>query len=265
MNCIIVPSHKRADLLLSRELTLSWVMAQTKYPVFLALRHEDVPDYLAVLRKYPSLQPLTIAPHIASLGPTLDHVIQVAYTGGYEKALIYDDDLLFSYREWGSTRLPQLPRERFIEVAEAHFAALSEETPHAGLRHRAFAQNCTAHMDYYKRIMWTHGVHLPTIAPDSRLRFEWPGKVMTDFHFGLSVIAAGYSNCVLNDFTADDAVGPYKNSGGCNTYRNNEMRTKAAYMLLEKFPLAVSLREKDTPEGSYTDVTVRFKAAYTAS
>lgn len=264
---VIVPSYKRADLLLKKAMTLDWVTAQQKYPVFLVLRESDYKSYDKVMANYSvrglNLRRFAVADKCDDLGKTLDYIMTEAYAVGYEKIVMYDDDLAFSRFDWGEHRSGE--RIGFEEIGEAldlQFRNLGHNFPYNGLRFRAFSQSVTERIDYNKRIMWTHGVHLPTIVENDRLRFSWEGKVMTDFNFHLSVLAAGHKSHVLNDFTADDVVGPYKDKGGCNTYRTNEVRTRAAKLLQAKFPAAVTTREKHTPEGECLDVTVRFGKAY---
>lgn len=263
MNAVIVPSYKRADLLYEREYSLTWLTAQAKYPIFLAIRQSEHNAYIKVMDKYlergGNLQFVLIPDaDVDNLGETLDWLIQHFHQEGYTKIALYDDDLIFSYREdWNTPKLPRLDPKNMHEALDAQFDLLSEEIPHVCLRHRMFAQNCTTTYDTLKRCMWTHGVHLPTIATNPDLTFSWESTTMTDFHFQLSVVKAGYKNATINGYCADDAVGPYKNEGGCNTYRTDAVRTKSAYALQKKFgSRAVKLREKKTPTGIALDVTV---------
>lgn len=261
MNAVVVPSYKRAELLYEREYSLAWLTAQDRYPVFLAVRESEQQAYKKVINKYRAIDgniDLICIPDedVDTLGQTLDWLVQYFHVQGFEKLALYDDDLIFSYRDWTCEKLPRLHPHDMDMALDAQFVAISDEVPHVCLRHRMFGQNCTHEIDYLKRGMWTHGVHLPTVAPNSKLRFAWEQPTMTDFHFQLSVVSEGYKNATINSYLADDAVGPYKNAGGCNTYRTDQVRTEAAYALKRKFGKAVTLREKRTPTGNCLDVTV---------
>lgn len=254
---IVVVSRKRSDLILGRGLTLDWVSASSKYSVCLAVRDDELNDYAEVFQKFPNVFPMPISNECTDSGMYRDAVLRHEMLEGTEKVAICDDDLIFSYRDWNSTSLPKLPKEQIDDAFDRLFHELTEQTPHVGFRHRQFAQNCEKDVDKYKRIMWVHGVHRPTILKEE-VTFAWKCKVMVDFHFQLSLISKGYRTAVVNSYITDDAVGPYKNSGGCNVYRNNAEREKAAYALEAMFPDAVTIRFKETPEGQCADVTVRF-------
>lgn len=261
-NVAVVLSHKRSQLLLDRKLTLAWVR-HLKIPTYLAVRESEAEEYFYVAKAYD----VTLLPmpdeQVQDSGLTRDYLVDYFHMKGAEKLSLLDDDLIFSYRESFETKqLPKLPYEDTQKAFNELFSIVDRETIHAGFRNRAFAQNCENGIDYYKRILWSHTLYLPEVVAQG-FKFAWEGRLMADFHFQLSVISAGYRTATLNTFICDDAVGPYKNGGGCNTYRTCELRTFAARKLQEKFPEAVTLRDKETPDGWCEDVTVRFGNART--
>lgn len=257
---IVVTSRARADMILSRGLTLGRLQHSKKYPIILAVREDEKEDYAEVFQKYPTVTPMLLPLSCTDSGMYRDAILRHELLNGIEKVAICDDDLTFSYRDWSGFSLPKLPKERIDEAFDALFAEIDNKTIHVGLRHRAFAQACTNKVDEFKRILWVHGVNRRVVI-ENDFRFAWQCKVMVDFHFQLSVIRAGFRTVVVNSYIADDSVGPYKNNGGCNVYRTNEERTRAAYELERLFPEAVTIRYKETPLGNCADVTVKFSKA----
>jgi hypothetical protein len=133
---------------------------------------------------------------------------------------------------------------------------LSPATPHAGISKRGFAQENKSLIQYASRIMWAHALHVPTVIKHG-LHFGWEGVVMGDFYFDLCLHELGLTNILLNRYQVDDAVGPYENEGGCNTYRTPQMRQRAVELLYQRFPEAVSPRLKASPQGELWDVTIK--------
>lgn len=257
---LVVTSRARSDLLMRRGLTLDWLTHSKKYEVILAIREDEKEAYMPVLEKYPTVRLMLLPRSCTDSGMYRDAILRHELLNGIEKVAICDDDLTFSYRDWSGFSLPRLPKERIDEAFDALFTEIDNKTIHVGLRHRAFAQACTNKVDEFKRILWVHGVNRRVVI-ENDFRFAWQCKVMVDFHFQLSVIRAGFRTAVVNSYIADDSVGPYKNNGGCNIYRTNDERTKAAYALEAMFPEAVTIRYKETPLGNCADVTVKFSKA----
>lgn len=259
-NAIVVVSRGRSELLQRRGLTLKALEKVVEYHRMLAVRESEIGAYKAVAERYCAGRVLPLPDSCDNWGKVLDAVIRHKYLQECEKICICDDDLAFSYREWGTTRLPALSPDMMDAAFMELFGSVNSHVVHASFRHRAFAQNCVRRLDYNKRGMWTHAVHRQTVI-DADLHFAWPGIVMGDFYFQLSAVRKGFVTAVVNSYTADDVVGPYKDKGGCNLYRTAQMRTQAARLLCRDFPEAVRLRKKKTPNGDiYNDVIIRMKA-----
>lgn len=259
-NVIVVVSRGRAELLQRRGLTLKALDRIVEYPVTLAVRESEIDTYKEVISRYCAGSVLPLPDSCDNWGKALDAIIRHKYLQECEKICICDDDLAFAYREWGTPKLHAAPAEMLDTAFMELFGSVDSHVVHASFRHRAFAQNCVRRLDYNKRGMWTHAVHRQTVI-DADLHFAWPGIVMGDFYFQLSAVRKGFVTAVVNSYTADDVVGPYKDKGGCNLYRTAEMRAQAARLLCRDFPESVRLRKKKTPNGDvYTDVTIRMKA-----
>ena len=89
--------------------------------------------------------------------------------------------------------------------------------------------------------------------------------LMEDFYVQLSLLTKGISTLTITDRAWGQ---PSSNAnGGCSTYRNNDLQTKAATMLKEAFPDFVKLVTKNNKSGwegmeHRTDVIIYWKKAY---
>lgn len=256
-SAIVVMSRGREELLLRRKLILHWLQKCSKYPVFLAVRESELGCYAPVFSKFDRVKPLTIPDYCNSWGLVRDYIVTDFSMRPCKKLAICDDDITFSCRDWDENYLYALHPDATQAAFDALFAELNNDTPLAGFRSRAFAQNATNKVDKNKRIMWIHGIHIPTFEAEG-FTFGWDGITQGDFYCQLSVISAGYNTATINSFCIDDAIGPHNDRGGCNLYRTAEMRSRSARMLAERFPEAVTLIEKSTPSGNFLDVRVNF-------
>ena len=252
MNEIAVLSRGRADMLMGRKLTLSWLQ-HSVVPVVLWVHQDEAELYSLVADQYK----IQLRTHTADrVSRIRDVIIEDAHERGVDKLGIFDDDLGFRMRRDG--KLSSMPEDRINDAIVPLFKNVSEKFPMVALRYHIYAHTQTGTWGINKRIMWTPVLHVPTLLKEG-FKYEWEGDILEDFHMQLQLVQAGYTTAVLNLFTADDQIRSLTNTG-CNLYRTNEMRTTAAKLLKAKFPAQVALREKfdKYTQETYTDVTVRF-------
>jgi hypothetical protein len=248
---------------MSRALTLKYLEDIPRANKLLAFNVHELANYEQVMLRY-NIHPLCLHPDKATnWGVVLDAIIHWASENGKERLFILDDDLRFSYSTAlapdlpaSNIKLPSLPVNLAPRMFEEGWEFLTPECPHVGFTKRGFAQTLKQASQWGARIMWAHGLHVPTIVAND-LHFSWEGIVMGDFYFQLCLHEKGLTNHVFNKYQVDDAVGPYENKGGCNVYRNPAMRRKAVELLYERFPDAVEPRTKSSPQGELWDVTLR--------
>lgn len=249
---LAVLSRGRADVLLNRQLTLTWLQ-HSHYPVSLWVHKDEAEAYKPVTKAFNVRLMLHTANKVSRIR---DIIMEEAYVRDVEKLGIFDDDLAFAYRN--GNKLEKLPPVNIDNALRPVFDNVSQVFPMIGLRHRMFAHTETKTWGINKRIMWTPVLHLPTLSGEG-FRYEWEGDILEDFHMQLQLMKAGYRTATLNLFTADDQLGAGTNSG-CNLYRDDDLRVKAAVLLRNKFPSCVMLRDKTNPltGRTYKDVTIRF-------
>lgn len=249
---LAVLSRGRADVLLNRQLTLTWLQ-HSHYPVSLWVHKDEAEAYKPVTKAFNVRLMLHTANKVSRIR---DIIMEEAYVRDVEKLGIFDDDLAFAYRN--GNKLEKLHPVSIDNALRPVFGNVSQVFPMIGLRHRMFAHTETKTWGINKRIMWTPVLHLPTLSGEG-FRYEWEGDILEDFHMQLQLMKAGYRTATLNLFTADDQLGADTNSG-CNLYRDDDLRVKAAMLLRNKFPSCVMLRDKTNPLTGrmYKDVTIRF-------
>lgn len=252
MNEIAVLSRGRADMLLGRKLTLSWLQ-HAAFSVALWVHQDEAEMYSPVAKQYK----VQLKTHTANrVSRIRDIILEDANKRGVIKLGIFDDDLGFRVRREG--KLCIMPEEQINDALIPVFRNVSEKFPMVALRYHIFAHTQKDTWGINKRIMWTPVLHVPTLFKEG-FKYEWEGDILEDFHMQLQLVQAGYNTAVLNLFTADDMIRSVTNTG-CNLYRTDEMRTQAAKLLQAKFPEQVTLREKydKYTQKNYIDVTVRF-------
>lgn len=249
----IILSRARADILMERGLTLHW-MQHLGAHTFLLVHFNEIGVYTPVAEKYRI--PVLVHAVENKVSEVRDHAIAFAMGQGYERLWLLDDDLLFSYRDWSSNRLPRLEPERIVEVRDHLETLCTDSYPMAGLRHRMFAHSCKSPLEYNKRILWTPMLHLPTFQANN-WQYKWEGDFMEDFRLQCNIVKDGYCTVTTNSYVADDALGAWR-SGGCNEYRNNAGRNKAATLLQQQYPNYITLVQKQDPSGEdYLDVRMK--------
>lgn len=250
--CVIVPSCGRHGVLMDRGLTLAWASHLT-VPVYLLVHNSESQHYARVASQY-NVQLITH--DCTTVSRIRDYAIDFAED--YTYLWLLDDDLLFSYRDWNSTKLPRLPYDQLQRALTELKTLVNEGCPLAGLRHRMFAHSCKEPVEYNKRVMWTPLLHLPTFRA-SGWRYAWEGDFMEDFRMQCMIVRNRRATAVLNSYVANDALGAWR-EGGCNTYRTLAGRSRAATLLFQEYPEYVSLVQRQSPTQlgeSYMDVRLR--------
>lgn len=266
---IAVPSRGRVDIIMNRKLTLSWLQ-YADYPVSLWVNENEVEDYKPVSAKYN----VTLKTHTNNnISRIRDVILEDAHRRGVEALGIFDDDLVFCFREFyydsnkefhfvERGKIPVLPLEDINKALLPLFSNVKESVPMVGLRHRVFSHTTKTAWDWDKRIMWTPVLHVPTIVGKG-FKYEWDGDILEDFHMQLSLLRAGYHTGTMNVFVASDALAAGTPTG-CNLYRDISLRNRAAFLLEKEFPECVKLKDKIDPLTGeyYKGVSIRFSAVF---
>lgn len=251
----IVISRGRATTLMERSLTLAWTSQLEDS--FLMVHTSELETYQPVAEHW-GLTDILTHDIVDNVSIVRDKAIATARALGYEKLWLLDDDLLFSYRDWTTTKLPRLEFTRIGEVRTDLETVCGNDYPMVALGCRMFAHARTESYDINRRMLWTPMLHLPTFEARG-WGYEWEGDFMEDYRLQCQVVREGFKTVTLNSFVADDALGAWC-KGGCNLYRNIEGRNNAAKLLAATYPEYIKLVQKQSPScEDYLDIRMKLR------
>lgn len=255
---VVMPSFNRTHVLASRIGTLRWLPYVT-HEKYIAVRTNELATYepLSSLYDVPLLE-LTDAHDMAS---TRDEIVAFAAEEGYEKLVMLDDDLYFSYRhDFSSPNMYTLENTDIDAALNTLLAQINEKIPFGTFMTRAFGNNPDTPFTLFSKVMWSMACYVPVLRKYS---FSWGAPCMSDFYMTLRLLSDGYATIRCNTYLNDDSFGSSA-PGGCSTYRTTAMQSKSAEELQKHFPEYVSLRMKHKGNWSepVTDVIVQWKRAF---
>lgn len=180
-----------------------------------------------------------------------------------EKAVILDDDLVFSKREGKSLKTITDPEELgslFDQMEE-----LLEVYPLVGVHPRQMGQDAPAPFVQNGRIICMQGINRRLIGKVKVDQFP----ILADVVLNLTLLARGRGNAIITTFFQDH--GPCQAPGGCSIYRTSEMQHLAVSYLAERFPGYVKVVERVTKDkwlaneaGIRYDYTAQWKKLHAA-
>lgn len=180
-----------------------------------------------------------------------------------EKALIMDDDLVFSRKIDG-----KLITERNPNELEAMFNQIEEGLDSyalVGVHPRQMGQNAAYPRVENGRIICMQGINrrmIGTVKVD-----QYP--ILADVILNCTLLSRGQPNAILTTFFQDH--GPCQAPGGCSIYRTAGMQRDAVSYLATRWPEFVKVVERKTKdkwlaneEGFRYDYTCQWKRLYAA-
>lgn len=251
---LIIPTYGRASI--DRQHTLRALKSAGFSPTLVVQAREAdqyrMPAELAVLPD-----------NIRTIGPTRDWIME---NFSDEKLMLMDDDLAFAKRRFDDPQkfLACTPDDIVDLVMKIEDAL--DDYDHVGVAGREGANRITKPFRLVERMM-------RVLAYNRSVYFEVGAKfadipLMEDFHMILSWLRAGAPNYIINSYVQDQ-IGGANATGGCSTYRTDQLQTLAAHKLAQLHPGFVTVMEKTTKVawggGTRTDVRVSWKAAYASS
>jgi hypothetical protein len=159
---------------------------------------------------------------------------------GYEKILMFDDDLCFATRICKSDRrLRPISGEELGAEIQRLADKLGPEFPHVGFGPRQGNNNVQAGWKTPSRMIYSLGYYLPIVLKECEL-----GRIETreDMDITLQLLRKGYPNAVWHTTVNDQK---FNAPGGCTNERTIERSNADAYRLAELHPGYVSVVEKD--------------------
>lgn len=147
---------------------------------------------------------------------------------GLDKAVILDDDLVFSAREGKS--LKTIRDSSRLEKLWHDMEVLLEKYPLVGVHPRAMGQNAPPGYVENGRIICIQGINRRLIG-DVHVADH---PILADVFLNCALLARGMPNAIITDFFQDH--GPCQAPGGCSIYRTSEMQERAIDDLCRLYP-----------------------------
>jgi hypothetical protein len=168
-------------------------------------------------------------------------IMEEWYGAGYERILMFDDDLSFSTRvsetDW---RLRPIEGEELGAEIQRLEDKLGPEYPHVGFGPRQGNNRLPGGWKTPSRMMYSLGYYLPIDVRECEL-----GRIETreDMDVTLQLLRKGYPNAVWHTTVNDQRQ--YSAPGGATDERTMERSNADAYKLAELHPGYVSVVDKD--------------------
>jgi hypothetical protein len=170
-------------------------------------------------------------------------IIEVFHRYGYDKIIMFDDDLYFATRiSENDTALRSIRGEELIPEFERIEEMLSRDVPHVGFGQRLNNNNNKKAPGWETagRMIYTLAFYLPTVVNECEL-----GRIETreDMDLTLQLLRKGYPNAVWNRTVVDQRQ--FDAPGGATNERTVESMNADALKLAELHPGYVDVVERD--------------------
>jgi hypothetical protein len=157
-----------------------------------------------------------------------------------EKAVILDDDLVFSKKEGSSLRTITDPEQ--LGPMFEQMEALLDTYPLVGVHPRQMGQNAKAPFVENGRIICMQGINRRLIGQVKVDQFP----ILADVVLNCTILARGQSNAIITTYFQDH--GPCQAPGGCSIYRTHALQTSAVEYIAERFGPFVKRVERVTKD-----------------
>lgn len=153
-----------------------------------------------------------------------------------DKAVILDDDLVFSERAigvngpTGSLLTIKPEHNKVLEKMFAQMEALLDEYPLVSVHPRAMGHAAPPGHVENGRIICVQGINRRLIGPVRVDDFP----ILADVRLNLTLLGRGDKNAIITDFFQDH--GPCQAPGGCSIYRTPEMQEACIDDLVRRWP-----------------------------
>jgi len=254
---IVIPSYKRADILLSNDKNpLSYMDSEMLNSTIIFVRYEEFKYYQAVLKKFKGLK-MCVLCRVSHIGNTRDDILKYCYSKNYEKILMIDDDITFKKRinNYTLKRVNQT-KEMFTKMIYTLFRNCSNNIPLIGIDEDSFNGFNQFQYDYNVGIIQVYCIHLPTLKEANIGFSDYNLQVMEDYYFTLKLLTLGYKNMCFNIYTRHNKT---QSPGGCSEYRTIEIDKKSAKILKKIFPNFITVKYKQSGNWDIKRIVVNAK------
>lgn len=146
----------------------------------------------------------------------------------HEKAVILDDDLVFSKREGQSLKTIRNPE--LLAPLWEKMEALLDEYPLVSVHPRAMGHAAPSGHVENGRVICVQGINRRLIGPVRVDDFP----ILADVRLNLTLLGRGDKNALITDYFQDH--GPCQAPGGCSIYRTPEMQEACIDDLVRRWP-----------------------------
>ncbi len=196
---------------------------------------------------------------------TRQFILDWAQTWGYDRIIMADDDLVISKRI-SDSKFERMEVD-IDEACENLIMAMGAEYVALSLPGRFLANTLPRGVSPFKRLTTFWSVK-PSVVDENEVRY---GKVpvQEDILFGLELLLAGLKTGQYCEYAHDQAKG-YEATGGCSTYRNEQMLRQSSETIARLYPefvktfvrKASSFKKSSNENGERLEVRVQWKKAY---
>lgn len=237
---LMIPTHNR----LNRQITLSWIPWMWRKRVVMVCSAGQSEEHAA---KYKKIRVIEAPPSVKSIAQKRKWMIEWAHRKGYERILMFDDDLRFARREFTNDEGPPYtfklvkatPQD--VDWAFQKVEKMLGKFAHVGIAPRQGNNGLRGYRRWNPnyRMIYALGYHVPTLIKNVKL-----GRIehREDMDMCLQLLTKGYPNRVLIEVVVDQS---YNGPGGAKDERTVEASNKDAEKLAKWFPDFVKVQERD--------------------
>lgn len=244
--------------------TLKWIPEEWRDRTYLIVSDGESDDYSRA-HSVPVIEaPSYVTNYSQKFQWILDGLPIDGISHADEKAVILDDDLVFSRRSPHSmTSLLTMQDRKEMEGRFEYMEHLLDEFALVGVHPRQMGQNTEPPYVNNGRIICIQGINRSKIGQVKVDQFP----ILADVVLNLTLLARGEPNAIITTFFQDH--GPCQAPGGCSIYRTPEMQRAAVAYLANRFPGFVKVVEKKPKVAKWMgdtryDYTAYWKRLYAA-
>ncbi len=167
----------------------------------------------------------------------LDRFFKTQYFDVNDKAVILDDDLVFSKRNADGKLVTITDPEELSPMFE-QMEKLLDDYPLVGVHPRQMGQNAKEPFVENGRIICIQGINRRLVGSVKVDQFP----ILADVVLNCTLLSRGQKNAIITTFFQDH--GPCQAPGGCSIYRTPEMQMGAVRYLADRFGPHVKVVER---------------------
>lgn len=219
--------------------TLNWISERWRDQTAIVCSHGEYVDYR---KAYATQADVVEAPkHVTNYSQKFQWILHgfpefpedfyslnVSKGENDRKAIIIDDDLVFSTRVGTSLRTVRDPA--VLDDMWQQIEDRLDEFALVGVHPRQMGQDTEPPFVLNGRIICLQGVNREMVGKIKVDQFP----ILADVVLNCTLLARGKANCILTTYFQDH--GPCQAPGGCSIYRTPEMQRSAVQYLVQRFP-----------------------------